>query len=681
MITVINKSNKGLYNQLFEQVQDWLYTHNQLGEEIEAFEEGALLGKTTVTVDGVDTEVPETLTSLEELFSYMRFITRFAPIYTRLPLDEEPFFIDADSREISVPKDFAANGVSVQGDEVSEILFFKINRFFDAQDLNLCKIFIQWRSADTDEFGNPLEGVSRPWIQDIESEPGYLIFGWPISSKITSKPGNITFSVRFYRLDPSDKLIYSFSTLDQNVTIKPALDYDIEDIANDSDHYIIDDMASNIMTRAENSPVSAGNFVALKPYWEAGVEDGLKGWTAEYKADGTTIKYEVMNLNIDPLTGFSNVPVVLVSKALSDDSGVVSYTWTKVDKNENATLYMSDGETKFYKPVEYVVTDVLDGDRIVNKTYYYKDGNKFKAIAPTTEDNPTPFADLRAEDKDIYELVSTATLDEVGKYVAIAENRVGKVFSEALIANTIYVPMPVEPELGELIGLNGKILRDNPVELDLEVVLKDQFGNDVSGQGGKATYVWRRRGLEHGSTPEVLEDTSAQLILTPNGENEAELEGWYSVIVTNNLNKEALSSTSNEIRVTKPATKLTLGISTSDDISIQDAQSGISVSILDGEEPNREDEDSITYQWYRYIPFGSDVEADKAAAREGNYELHGDAKIEDLNIDDSLTQANIDSSTTPTLIPPIAGMYFCLVTNRYNGTEAVTISPFYNVVG
>lgn len=679
MITVINKSNKGLYNQLFEQVQDWLYTHNQLGEEIEAFGEGALLGKTTVEVDGVETEVPETLTSLEELFSYMFYITNFAPIYTRLPLDEEPFFIDANARTISVPKDFATNGVSVQGDEVSEILFFKINRFFDAQDLNLCKIFIQWESSETDEFGNQKKGVSRPWIQDIESEPGYLIFGWPISSKITKKPGVVTFSVRFYRLDNADKLIYSFSTLDQTVTIKPALDYDIEDIANDSDRYVVDDMTANLMLRAKNSPSSGGNLVALMPYWEAGIEDGLKGWTTELKSDGT-IKYQVMNLGIDPVTGFSNVPVKLTSAALSDDSGVVSYTWTKVDKTGNASLYLTDGETKFYKPVEYRVTDVLDNERIVNKAYYWKDGDRYKVIAPTTEDNQTPFADLRAEDKDIYELVSEATLDEVGKYVAMATNRVGKVFSDDLVATAIYVPMPVAPELGELqaTGTTGKILREDPVSLGLSVVLKDEFGNDVSEHGGKDTYVWRRRALGE-ATPEVLEDTTEELILTPNDDNIESLEGWYDVIVTNNLNKESLDSTSNAIRVTKPAVQLHVNLVDTERISLAAAQEGISVNAT-GEEEYREAEDSITYQWYKYISAGSDADVDAAAARAGNYEVHGDIAIENLPAGDALTEAVIASSTTPTLIPPTTGDFFCVVTNTYNGTTASRVSPFYNVV-
>ncbi len=673
MITVINKTNKGLYNQLFEQVQEWLYTHNQQGEEVEAFAEDALLGKTTVEVDGVETEVPETLTSLEELFEFMRFITNFAPIYTRLPLDEEPFFIDADKRSIAVPADFSANGVSVQGDEVSEILFFKINRFFDATDLNQCKIFIQWKSSETDEFGNFKEGVSRPWIQDIVSEPGYLIFGWPISSKITKTAGTVTFSVRFYRLDEADKLIYSFSTLDQTVTIKPALDYDIEDIANDTSSVLVDDMAANIMLRAINSPASSGNTVALQPYWEEGVVEGLQGYTTVLKADGS-VKYQVMNLGVDE-EGFSTVPVRLEIKALSDDSGVVSYTWTKVNKEGNGDLYRADGETKFYLPVEYVETDTLDDARVENKTYYFFDGDRYRAVPPTTT-----LADIREEHEKVFELVSVAILDEVGKYIARAENRVGKVFSEALIADAIYVPLPVEPELGELQASEAPILDVDPVTLSLDIVLKDEFGNDVGieNRGGKATFVWHRRPLGE-AVPADLDDDSAALILTPSSEED--LEGWYSVTVTNNLNKETAASESNEIRVTKPATKLGVSIRTSDDISLADATRDRLVVTVSDIEPNREEEDSITYQWYKYFSGGHDAEVDKTAAREGTYEINADLKISELTgVGDFLTEAVLNSSVTSELIPPVSGVYFCVVTNTYNGTTATSISPFYNVV-
>jgi len=181
MITVINKTNKGLYNQLFAQVQDWLSKHDAEGREVEAYSANALLGLVKdengqLVVDEEGNNIPETITSLEEFYSFMATITNTPAleIYTRLPLDEPPFFIDANKRTIEVPKDFAANGVSVQGDEIAEILFFKIDRFFDATDLNECDIYVQWRSSELDENGKPKEGVSKTWIKDIESEPGYL---------------------------------------------------------------------------------------------------------------------------------------------------------------------------------------------------------------------------------------------------------------------------------------------------------------------------------------------------------------------------------------------------------------------------------------------------------------------------------------------------------------------------
>lgn len=696
MITVINKANKGLYNQLFKDVEEWLYIHNNEGEVVEKYSETALLGqvpevqRNPETGEEIETGnmVPETLTSLEELFMFMRQITRFAPIYTRLPLDEEPFFINADSREITVPKDFAINGVSVQGDEVAEILFFKINRFFDATDLSQCKIFIQWKNAEADEFGNLTEGVSRPWIQDIESEPGYLIFGWPISSKITKKPGNITFSIRFYRLDQADKLLYSFSTLDQTVKIQPALDYDIEDIVNDTSDIIIDDMASDIVNRAISSPASSGTTVAVKPEWEDGVLAALyaRSYATEYKADGN-VKYRLMNLGINS-QGFSNMDVTLRIAATSDDSGVVSYTWTKVNKEGVGDLYLTDEITPFYKAVDYIPTETTEAQRNQLKTYYWKDGNSYKPI-PSHES----LDDVRLSDKGtVYELVSTAILDEVGKYVAMAENRVGKSFSEALIADAIYVPMPVAPELGtlETQGLDSKpILDTDAVTLGLNVVLKDEFGNDVGieDRGGKATYVWHRRGLGEATATDLV-DTGAELILTPSEDDEevTAMEGYYSVTVTNNLNKETADSESNEIRITKPAVQLVATINEADHINLVDIDPTVGLPVfVSGQEPNRvttgEDPDTITYQWYRWTALsGKDANTDRLKAANGTYVINGDVPVDLLALGDSLTQDVKDSAHSDSVIPPTDGYYFCEITNHYNGTESKVLSPFYNVI-
>ncbi len=63
-----------------------------------------------------------------------------SPKYVRLPLyeegheDEEIFEIDANARAIKIPASFSKNGVGVVSDELAEIVWFKINRYFDIKD-------------------------------------------------------------------------------------------------------------------------------------------------------------------------------------------------------------------------------------------------------------------------------------------------------------------------------------------------------------------------------------------------------------------------------------------------------------------------------------------------------------------------------------------------------------------
>lgn len=677
MITTVNKSNKGLYNELFDAVQNWLYTHGEDGNEVEERAQGALLRYVQVfdeeTQEWVDTDEPETITSLEELFTNMEYITKYAPIYTRLPLDEEPFFIDADKRSITVPKDFATNGVSVQGDEVAEILFFKINRFFDATDLSTCDILIQWKSSEIDEeTGNPKEGASKPWIKDVVSEPGYLIFGWPISSKITKAPGPVTFSVRFYRLDDLQKLVYSFSTLDQTVVVKPALDYDIEDVVNDIK--FVDDVESLIKGRATNSPNTASDLIAEMPTWEDGILDALYNSDYVYNTlERPTGNWKIAHLGIR--SGFSTEPITLTIAAVSDDSGVVSYRWTKVDGITNELdEYMHDGVTQYYQVIAYIEDDTTENKRLSNKTYYYLDGDKYRAIPPTTS-----LDDARAEHETIYQLVSIAIADEVGRYIGAARNKVGKVASDDLTTDTIVFLKPSAPEIGDLVSQNGDVVLtgENIISLGVtEVVLNDEMGLNDEAKGCKATYTWHRRDL--GEDTELIDINTAEPELTL---TDPELdEGWYSVTITNNLNNETASIDSNEIRITKPAVKLTLSIGEDDDLSLAEAQANGLLVEDTGREANREDDDTVTYQWYYYSSDNHDVELDMAAAERGEYDItSGDTKVEDLD-ENALTEAILNTVHTNLLKPPIPGYYFCSVTNHYNGTDQVTNSPFYRIV-
>ena len=155
--------------------------------------------------DGVssDFDVAEYLSRLGDL-------KQISPKYVRLPLyedgheDEEIFAIDANARTIKIPASFSRNGVCVVSDELAEILWFKINRYFDIKDFGLAAgndvgdnlkdgnlhILIQWEAPDG------AKGASWAYAVDIDTDPEYVYFGWAITAEhLTAKMGNIRFAV------------------------------------------------------------------------------------------------------------------------------------------------------------------------------------------------------------------------------------------------------------------------------------------------------------------------------------------------------------------------------------------------------------------------------------------------------------------------------------------------------
>ena len=189
MITFVDSSNSGIYGARFAKATLLLQSYDEMSSD-------------------------SAISTLEEYFLYLKELANHDVYYTMLPIDEDTFDIDANTRKIDVPEEFQKNGISVQGDEIAEIIYFKINRFYDAIDLATKDIYIQWKSAALDGDGNQKEGVSVPWCVDLKSAPNYIIFGWPISSKITESAGQITFAVRFFEFESgTQKLTYSLDCI------------------------------------------------------------------------------------------------------------------------------------------------------------------------------------------------------------------------------------------------------------------------------------------------------------------------------------------------------------------------------------------------------------------------------------------------------------------------------------
>lgn len=221
MITYIDTKNREKYQVLFDKAEKAL---------IAASEAGTLPA-------GIDINTLE-IATLNQYFAYLKDLISVSSsedikrYFTRLPLDEDFLEINANTRAIKIPADFARNGVGVQGDEMAEVVYFTIDRYFDSIDLasDDINIVIQWEARDANR--NPLIGISPNYGKDIETIPGKIIFGWPIYSELTQSAGTVKFAVRFFSLGEADEhgvraLNYSLATLPAELSIGATFNYDL----------------------------------------------------------------------------------------------------------------------------------------------------------------------------------------------------------------------------------------------------------------------------------------------------------------------------------------------------------------------------------------------------------------------------------------------------------------------
>lgn len=693
MITFVNKANADKYSFLYSQASQDLRTHDANGREVPMGSSDALLqftelkddkaitvdeyepGRYYVKNDGIYTicmdekedfnaeqvyYLSDDITSLDEYFSYIVELNKISKRYTILPLDEEVFEIDANTRTITVPNSFKTNGISVQGDEVAEIVYFRINRFFDAIDLALRDIYVEWKSAAKDETGKEITGVSIPWVIDTESDPGYIIFGWALSSKITAAAGTVTFAVRFYTFDKEKEILeYSLSTLQQTATIKPSLNFDLKNIIMDGT--LIDDCDALITDRFKNSELSSGAVQAEIPEWIIDLK--LPSDTLfEVDENGAKLVY----VNLADVDGFKVAPITRDVQALAADAGQLSYTWKKYDIDTNKKL-----------DLDFSITMVLteDTERVTGKLYYIQQADGAYTLAPdSTIFDP--------EDENyaggIYERVSRGVINSIGKYLVVCTNRV-KNSTATNETWTLVVPRPVEPEIKTNVASTGILIEETEFKHVLNVVADKT-------DDGTLTYQWYKKAPDQEEFVPISGAVESSYQIEGGAPTEDDSatgcagDGYYMVEITNNLNTETNGDRaidmiqSSTCRVTHRAEPMVITVKSDLSYAVSDIlNDGDSFKIEanfkkgSGEPIQRTEQDEVRYQWYKYVlTAGSTIDDDMEAAELGDYEVNGDRAIE--------------GATEASYAPTSSGYYFCQVTNVYNGTEAHKNSRFFSIV-
>ena len=145
------------------------------------------------------------IVSTEEYMKYLAHVqTENRPEIVDLPSTEKVYNIDLKTRQIETPE-----YLSVEHDHKSEIVYFKVDRYFDYMDLTQTVCIVQYITAD-----NKARVYSVPYydIQQFADEDKMLI-PWCIDGGATAVAGPIQYSIRFYKIDEvGQQFIYNLNT-------------------------------------------------------------------------------------------------------------------------------------------------------------------------------------------------------------------------------------------------------------------------------------------------------------------------------------------------------------------------------------------------------------------------------------------------------------------------------------
>ena len=530
MIVTINDKNSDKYLSLFTEAYEYL----------KSFPNGNYIA---------DTDASKTrFQNLAEYYGHMAdfFDTKEtkAHKFVMLPLDEDPFNIDLNTRTITVPASFS-KCASVQKDQLAETIIFVADRYFDFMDLANTNIYVQWTTPEG------INGATRVEMRDLETCPGKIRFAWPLNDAITKTAGNVRFSVRFFRFseeaDGKLKLHYSLNTIESTIVIKPALQPELTD-----DTFVEKPIDDNLFKGAvvNSSYTTTGVIPPVQPSYG---EPGHNIWAG--KADGSAEQMEVVEKR--KVAKLENDTVTFFVQAFAPDTGELSYKWYHKAANEDyytncdahketdadgkVTDVPAFGSHKIvYLPMKPNPTSRVNGERYFTTV----DGETFTEY--TEEINATI-----AGTTQFYEAWSAYTVPAdpavvTGSYKAAATNTIkvpgGKDIPTLYptYSDECHLPGPKDIQFVAPYLTNKAILTNSDVEDDeaykttLNVALAvDPYNPNVEYRWVKST-VSAEDALSKANNPnnkDYVKTTEANYTIT-------DTPGWYTIKAVSSLNRE-----------------------------------------------------------------------------------------------------------------------------------------------
>lgn len=148
-----------------------------------------------------------------------------------LPSTENIYNVNLNTRVINAPE-----YLGVKTDHTAEVIYFRCDRFFDYMDLSQANIIIQYENANGDKGIYPVPFVDVA-TYSLENK---MLIPWCVDGNVTTKAGEVKFSIRFYKLDEDGRYVtYMLTTLPATSVVYETQDYteDAEKFTVDPDQY------------------------------------------------------------------------------------------------------------------------------------------------------------------------------------------------------------------------------------------------------------------------------------------------------------------------------------------------------------------------------------------------------------------------------------------------------------
>ena len=671
------------------------------------------------------------ITTLNQYFAYLQDLISVSSnenirsYFLRLPLDEDLFEINANTRVITIPSSFNRNGVGVQGDETAEIIYFSIDRYFDHMDLASedMNIVIQWETRNANR--ETITGISPNFGKDIETIPGKIIFGWPIYSELTESATPIRFAVRFFSLgETSDEnnlrtLTYSLATLPAEISVGATIDYDLvnKTVQKIDKGNMIINRIKNVGIYDPSTPAPSAPIIST-PLYVVGGEDGVK---------------------VADLPAEEGGKVTLQVGARPADFGAIQYDWRKFSYNQTTGEYETNSDP--------LTTDVNNGIyeevTTIGDDIYYKLTTTNAGIVY----EPVVIDDILGEDREyksdeeteeglgfelegggyvkLYKRLSQVKVDSVGIYTVNVSARAGvnTVATTMDRADGIKIPGPLKPTIEDNVndGYDADqktihVIVGDSGEVTLTVVAR-KSETDENAQV-TLSYDWQEiDGVNNTSIDQKDEDddysfSSSGNEMTITNLATSGLDKSYIAEVTATRNTVSTAAKSAVYRLTnapeKPEIKVYIGgRSTVADYSTQSGALPINkkrkgaFNTINFSITPIAHSDALSYLWMRMNfdegmatdwdgqstklqidldGFLADLFENKPGAADYPMTDDGTFKLTALeNLGEIVEGQDNGPALTLSDATP-AGYYYCIVINELNGHRVANVTPFFQVI-